>query len=72
MTITNPSSVVSCLDSGKVKVLVLPLSEFPEKTWEKYLEKLNNCQQIDLSEINSKESDGKNLIKCFNFVEFMF
>lgn len=71
MTITNPSSVVSCLDSAKVKVLVLPLGEFPENLWGNYLEKLNNYQQIDLSEFNSKESDGKNSIKCFLFVEFL-
>lgn len=59
MKITKTDSVVSCLDSGRVKVLVLPLSEFPENEWEKYLEKLMNYQQIDLSKLNSKEgSEG--------------
>jgi hypothetical protein len=61
MTITNPCSVVSCLDSGKVKILVLPLSEFPENSWERHLEQLKTYGQIDLSKIISNESDGKTI-----------
>lgn len=59
MTVTKSGSVVSCFDSGRIKVLILPLSEFPANSWENYLEKLSKFQQIDLSKLKSIESEGK-------------
>lgn len=70
MTITKTDSVVSCLDSGRVKILVLPLSEFPENSWENYLEKLAHYENIDLSKFESKESEGINLNNYDNFYNF--
>lgn len=73
MTIAETGSVVSCLDSGRVKILVLPLSDFPENSWESYMEMLTRYENIDLSKFESKESEGikfNNHDKFHNFYAF--
>ena len=58
--------VVSCLDAGKVKILLLPLNEFPDGLLEKHIENIKfNFSQIDLTKLTVKEENGnesKNLI----------
>ena len=54
------NGIVECLDSGRVKVLLLPLNKFPENSsFETYLTKFNKLKRADLSKFTLKQSDGK-------------
>lgn len=56
---TKAKSVLSCIDPGQVKVLIVRLNEFSKDLWEKCVVNIRKYHQIDLSELESRDSNGK-------------
>ncbi len=53
-------SVVNWLDSAQIKILLVPIGEFPDRKYDDFLERVNGLRKIVLSELAlpSQDSDG--------------
>lgn len=51
-------SVVNWLDSARVKILLLPLSEFPDNNFGEYLKRFEEFNHLNLSTLPSIDSNG--------------
>lgn len=78
MTITTGSdstrpSIVSSIDAAQVKILLVPLNNFPENSWQKLVEKISEVRKVSLTNFQKRnEYEGTLNLHEYNLFTYFF